>query len=391
MFNSDKTPPVHNGTVNDRVLTILAVLVACGLPVFGLAPYMETLFSEEFHIAIELASDIISIELLGCTLASIPVAILVNKISWRRTLYIASGVLVLVNLGSCFLDDFTVFLAARFISGFAGGVINAICLAVINRSGNPARSVGFWLMVSLLVFMCLLLVLPALTEHFGEDTLFILLAMITIIMALVFIRYVPEEAELGRAPEVNTSEPVYRLAALGFVGIFFAFLATSGVWSLYEVLGETKGIAKGAIDYYLAGSIFFAAFGALSATLLSTRFGLLIPLVAGVALFILSLVMVLHDFTEMVFIASVCLFGFAQYFVKPYFTACIANIDESGRLMVLTGLVIGMGASAGPAAAGLLHGHLGSYAPVLFMGISVMTVALLAVLKLALQPPKGVN
>ena len=134
-------------------------------------------------------------------------------------------------------------------------------------------------------------------------------------------------------------------------------------------------------------SLFLGFLGSMATAALSTRFSRLIPVVLGTGLAIFCMALVLADFSTTSYVVSVGLFSFAWYFTLPYIMACIANVDATGRLLILSNLVANLGTSTGPACAALLQTS-DSYVPVLWMGIITMLVSILFVSRLALQPSR---
>ena len=372
---------------NFQVLSILSLLSCFGAAVYFIAPLLVGGFVTELGFSSRQGGYIISAELAGFALAPIPAAIWVKRISWRTAMYIAAGSVILMNLLTSTLTDFTFYPAVRFVSGFAAGIQLSVCMAVIHRTRDPDRSLGYWFGLQLLVASVGLIFLPGLIAAFGVDAIFLLLASLHILLMLL-IRFIPSGEETVKIPEVRAKGSVHILAALGFVGIFLFEAGIMGVWTYYERIGATAAIASQTIGYALSASVFFGFVGSMTAAGLTTRFSRIFPVALGTGLAILSVAILLTDFSTIAYIVSAALFSFAWYFTLPYLMACIANVDTSGRLLILSNLVTGLGTSTGPAFAALLQTS-ESYVPVLWMGISVMLLSLLLVSRLALQPSRA--
>ena len=377
----------NNNIGNFRVLTILSLLSACGSVVFFVAPLLVGGFVTQLQFSSQQAGYIISSELAGFALAPIPAAIWVKKISWRKTLYIAAGSVILMNLITGSLTSFTPYLVTRFTSGLAAGIQLAVCMAVIHRTRDPDRSLGYWFSLQLLLGSVGLIFLPKLAAAFGIGAIFILLAIFHALL-LMFIRFTPDRGESEETPEVKAEGSVYVWAALGFSAIFLFGFAIMGVWTYYERIGNTAAIATQTIAYSLSAGVFFGFVGSSAAALLSTRFNRVIPVATGIGLAVLSIAVLLTDFAAATYILSACLFGFAWYFTLPYLMACIANVDNSGRLLILSNMSGGLGLTLGPACAALLQTGV-SYTPVLQMGIIAMLLSFLFIVRLAVQPSRG--
>ncbi len=376
----------NSNTGNYRVLTILSLLSTCGAAVYFIAPLLVGGYVTELGFSGRQGGYIISAELAGFALAPIPAAIWVKRISWRMALYLAAGSVILMNLITSSLTGFALFPVIRFLGGFAAGIQLAVCMAVIHRTLDPDRSLGYWFGLQLLVGSVWLIFLPGLIADFGVGAVFLLVAALHALL-LMFIRFIPDRGEIEQMPEVKATGSVHILAALGFAGLFLFELGIMGVWTYYERIGDAGGITTQTIGYALSASLFLGFVGSMSTAALSTRFSRIIPVALGTCLAIIGTALLLTDFSTVTFVISAGLFSFAWYFTLPYIMACIANVDATGRLLILSNLVAGLGTSIGPACAALLQTS-ESYVPVLWMGISTMLLSILLVSRLALQPSR---
>lgn len=376
----------NNKAGNYSVLTILSLLSTCGAAVYFIAPLLVGGYVTQLGFSSQQGGYIISAELAGFAFAPIPAAIWVKRISWRMALYLAAASVILMNLVTSSLTGFSLFLLVRFLSGFAAGIQLAVCMAVIHRTLDPDRSLGYWFGLQLLAGSVGVIFLPGLVADFGIGSVFLLLAGMHVLL-LVFIRFIPDSGEINQIPEVKATGSVPILVALGFAGLFLFEAGIMGVWAYYERIGNASGIAAQTIGYALSASLFLGFLGSMATAALSTRFSRLLPVVLGTALAILCMALLLTDFSTAVYVISVGLFSFAWYFTLPYIMACIANVDTTGRLLILSNLVAAVGTSIGPACAALLQTS-GSYVPVLWMGIITMLASILFISRPALQPSR---
>ena len=376
----------NNKAGNYNVLTILSLLSACGAAVYFIAPLLVGGYVTQLGFSSQQGGYIISAELAGFAVAPIPAAIWVKRISWRMALYLAAASVILMNLVTSSLTGFSLFLLVRFLSGFAAGIQLAVCMAVIHRTLDPDRSLGYWFGLQLLAGSVGVIFLPGLVADFGIGSVFLLLAGMHVLL-LVFIRFIPDSGEIKQMPEVKATGSVPILVALGFAGLFLFEAGIMGVWAYYERIGNASGIAAQTIGYALSASLFLGFLGSMATAALSTRFSRLLPVMLGTGLAILCMALLLTDFSTVIYVISVGLFSFAWYFTLPYIMACIANVDTTGRLLILSNLVAAVGTSIGPACAALLQTS-GSYVPVLWMGIITMLASILFISRPALQPSR---
>ena len=376
----------NNKAGNYRVLTILSLLSTCGAAVYFIAPLLVGGYVTQLGFSSQQGGYIISAELAGFAVAAIPAAIWVKRFNWRTALYLSAGSVILMNLVTSSLTGFALFPVIRFLGGFASGIQLAVCMAVIHRSLDPDRSLGYWFGLQLLVASVGVIFLPALIADVSVGAVFLLIAGLHALL-LLFIRFIPDSGEIEQMPEVKATGSIPVLVALGFIGLFLFEAGIMGVWAYYERIGDAGGISAQTIGYALSASLFLGFLGSMATAALSTRFNRLIPVALGTGLAIFCTALLLTDFSTAVYVVSVGLFSFAWYFTLPYIMACIANVDATGRLLILSNMVAGLGTSTGPACAALLQTS-DSYVPVLWMGIIAMLVSILFVSRLALQPAR---
>ena len=376
----------NNKAGNYRVLTILSLLSTCGAAVYFIAPLLVGGYVTQLGFSSQQGGYIISAELAGFAVAPIPAAIWVRRINWRTALYLAAGSIILMNLITSSLTEFSLFLVVRLLSGFAAGIQLAVCMAVIHRTLDPDRNLGYWFGLQLLAGSVGVIFLPGLIADFSVGSVFLLLAGLHTLL-LLFIRFIPDSGEIEQMPEVKATGSVPVLVALGFAGLFLFEAGIMGVWTYYERIGNAGGIAAQTIGYALSASLFLGFIGSMAAAALSTRFNRLVPVALGTGLAIFCTGLLLTDFSTAAYVISIGLFSFAWYFTLPYLMACIANVDATGRLLILSNLVTGLGTSVGPACAAFLQTS-DSYVPVLWMGIITILASILFISRLALQPPR---
>ena len=376
----------NNKAGNYRVLTILSLLSTCGAAVYFIAPLLVGGYVTQLGFSSQQGGYIISAELAGFAVAPIPAAIWVRRINWRTALYLAAGSIILMNLITSSLTEFSLFLVVRLLSGFAAGIQLAVCMAVIHRTLDPDRNLGYWFGLQLLAGSVGVIFLRGLITDFGVGSVFLLLAGLHALLIL-FIRFVPDSGEIEQMPEVKAIGSIPVLVALGFAGLFLFEAGIMGVWIYYERIGNAGGIAARTIGYALSASLFLGFVGSMAAAALSTRFNRLVPVAAGTGLAIFCTGLLLTDFSTAAYVISIGLFSFAWYFTLPYLMACIANVDATGRLLILSNLITGLGTSVGPACAAFLQTS-DSYVPVLWMGIITILASILFITRLALQPPR---
>ncbi len=122
----------------------------------------------------------------------------------------------------------------------------------------------------------------------------------------------------------------------------------------------------------------------MGAAILSTRYGRLLPISIGVIISILSMTILLDDFNAFQFLVAACVFNFTFNFILPYLMACVAAVDMTGKLIILTSVSSSAGLATGPALAALIQEAM-NFDMVIIIGISLTALSFLLVFKLALN------
>lgn len=366
-------------------LTAMSLVNSCGAASLLLAPVMVGGLVTTLDFSSQQAGYVISAELAGLGLAAVPAALWMKRFNWQHVLYAMLAVMLVANLLTSTLTDYSAFLVVRFFAGFAAGLTLAVSMSVIHLTRDPDRCLGYWFSLQLLLTVVGLALLPGFISKFGIGVVYALLAAIQFVL-LMGVRLVPASGPAGQATVAfGTGKPILLLALLGFTSIFMFELAVMGLWTYYERIGDAAGLPGQKIANALSIGAFVGFLGSLSAAALTTRFGRLIPIAFGMGLGIFAILILRTEFSIIMFVVSASAFNFAWYFLLPYLMAAIANIDDSGRLLIFVNFITGIGLTAGPALAAKLQTE-DSYEPVIWMGVITLVLSFLLMIRLAIQP-----
>lgn len=369
-----------NSNISLLSIVILGTLSAASLFV---SPVLIGAMVDILKYSEQQAGYVISAELTGMFLAAFPALYWVYHINWRKALVIAISLMMVGNLISVFVIDFEYLLSLRFLTGLAAGSGMTLCFVIISLTRDPDRTFGFWLFGQLLLGTAGLYVLPELLPEFGYGIVYLLIAIM--LVGLIFlIRYLPTRGSTKQNEGSTNKLPLK--AGLGFLGLLAIVVFFAGqysIWVYLDRIGISVNLSSANVGEILAGATIVGMLGALSAALLSTRYGRLLPLCVATILSVLSMFMLLEGFDKQEYILAVCLFSFAFNFIQPYLLASIANIDFTGRLIILTSFANGAGVSIGPALAAILL-QFSSYDLVLLVGMILTVLTLILIMKLAI-------
>lgn len=360
------------GTLSVVVLFVAPVLIGAMVELLG--------FSEAQ------AGYVISIELAGMSLATFLALYLSSRCNWRTILLAALSGMVLGNLASYFASEFTSLLGIRFLVGIAAGVSMSTCFAIIGLTRDPDRTFGLYVTGQLLFGSLGLYFLPRFFSVLGFNFVYLIVALL--IFALLFLlRFLPQAGrptEDDKSSQLSNDRPgIARIFAYcGLLAIFVYYVGQYGVWAYLERMAFESALANDTIGEILSLATIVGILGALSAAMLSARYGRFLPIGFGILLSLFSMRMLLGQIEQRQFLIAACILSFTFNFVLPYIMACIANVDVTGRLLILSNLFSGAGLAAGPALAAMLQEKSG-YDAIIWAGILFTTLSLFLIARLA--------
>lgn len=357
------------GTVNIAILYVAPVLIGAMVEVLN--------FSEAQ------AGYVISAELLGMLLATFPALYFIDHINWRKAVFLALSFMIFNGLISASLESFQALFISRLLFGLAAGFSMAICLSIIGLTSDPDRTFGFWVTGQLVMGALGLFILPTLFPLWGFGFVYIL--TIPLILLLVFmLRFLPNRRPKQLKTESLNHQPLLIWAVAGLLAIFVYYVGQYGVWAYIDRIGSAIGLTSENIGNSLGLATIIGIGGSLGAAILSTRFGRLLPITIGVIISILSMTILLDDFNAFQFLIATCVFNFTFNFILPYLMACVAAVDMTGKLIILTSVSSSAGLAAGPALAAVVQERM-SFDMVITIGIILTALSFLLVMKLALN------
>lgn len=362
----------------------IVVFAAITSAVLLTAPAIATRLAVELGLNPEQIGNLFSIELGAMSLATLPSFWWLKRVDCRRAALIAALLFIAGNLASAATASYLPLAALRFVTALAGGSLMVLCLSCAATLPNPSRAYGFWVLGQLVLGAIGLSLLPRLFEAYGLGVGYLLLAALTV-LGLPLVRAFPTAY---RAPERiarrgAASRWKVVAAILGLLGFY---VALSAVWTFIGAIGAQAGLNAQASGDILAIATLMGIAGAGCATLIGERLPRTPLLCSGFGLMVAATLLLLDQPHLARFAVAVLLFKFTWTYVLPFILASLVELDESGRLMSLSNLVIGAGLALGPAMAGRLLGDSGDFHSLLLAAGTLTTLSLLATLGSRLRP-----
>jgi len=371
--------------VNSRATIVTLVLIG-SFAAFVLltAPALVGAFLSQLQLTPQQAGYLISADMAGMGLATVPALVWLNRLNWRKVALVALLLNAVCHLISALLDNYHGLLAARFCAGLFAGSAMSVCLASLGLTREKDRNFGFWVVGQLVLGAAGLALLPRVTAQWGVQWVY-LFAAVCVALLSAFVGLLPQGPPRGQHQE---TEAATRLsgdqllkAILGITAVYSFYAALSGVWAYLERIGFVSGLGADEIGQYLSIASLAGVAGALSASCFGHRFGRSGPVSLGFVVIFGSLLMLLGEIPALRYLLAACLFKYAWTFILPFVLAALSAIDSSGRVIVTTNIFIGGGLATGPAlAATLIEGQY--YTPIIWFGMTGMLLSFLFVLPL---------
>jgi len=180
-----------------------AILVSCAgiFMVFGMPFFVGGLISELGFTQAQ-ANLISSAEIAGMALSSLLGAAWIGRFNWRHVALFALFAVLAGNLLSCFVENFQVLVATRFITGLLGhGTAFALGIAAIGSTSQPDRNFGFTIASQVVMGALTALIVPKTIATYGIEGMCVPAA----ILAVVAMVFMPKLATSGHA---HNADPV---------------------------------------------------------------------------------------------------------------------------------------------------------------------------------------
>jgi len=364
---------MSNSTQNDvtrkkskLVTTVLVLSGAAGVGVFLLMPAIASALGGIWGFDNNQIGEFAFISLAFISLGCVIGMLAGNLMSIRLLLTISLSILVLMEIISPHvgIENYSLFLVIRGISGTAGGVVMAVSTGALAQFPGVERNFGLFLFAQIIISMVGIPIMNTLVGMLGIAAVFYMLATIPGIVILLLSSFLPAvpvsalgggDGEASEKPRNSAAAWFYCCVVLA--GIVAFFIAIGAFWTFIQKIGEGAGLSPEAAGIAISIATVGGALGALMPVFLKDRFGSLAPLLFGfVAL--LSAVYLIGTQTAMSgFAAAAFAFMFGWYFYHPYQIGVLASVDSDGRPTMASAALIGVGLGLGPSLVKIFGGE----------------------------------
>lgn len=330
------------------------------------------------------ANGIISVEMLGATLATALLSPLLGRTNRRAAALVAALVALASDLLSIRVTTTETLVIARLLAGLAEGTALALGVAYVAVSEAAERNLGLFVAANLLTATLILRILPFVAAALGQRSAFLPLAVLAA-LSLVAATSLPSEGDRtnpvavvhGDAASADMPSGISGLAiGAGLAGNIVLAAGGGTVWPAMAALGSMIHVPLATTAHILGDATMAGLAGALLAAWAASMCTRQVALTAGTLGILVSLIVLGSSDGEIGFTVAAMLFMASWIFVVPFYVAVLAAADPAGRAAAFSMATQYGGLALGASVAGLLSGR-GRDFPILASGGALIVLALL--------------
>lgn len=319
-----------------------------------------------------------SCNVYGAACGAFLIAFLVRHINWRSTAHLLLLGLIGMDLLSMLVHHPFALMSVRFSHGFIGGMLVGLSYSIIARTLSPDRTFGVLLLIQVLLGGFGVMSLPLLVRKSGLNVLFATLVCFSLV-TLLMLQFLPDYPVQKSSSSVQEGKvPIARpKLILALFSVFLFQAANMGLFAFIIGLGKHYGLEVGFISETVGIADWVAILGAVLVIVLSTRYGLVKPILGGMVLAFIGTAAFRYSEVRWIWIAANLSTGIAWNFVISHLLGMCARFDATGQMAVWSGFASKMGLASGPMLASFLLG--GNNYPVLIaMALLMLLGAMLS-------------
>ncbi|MGB8062158.1 MAG: MFS transporter [Candidatus Sulfotelmatobacter sp.] len=374
---SHRLPKASPNSMLARVL--LAFLATAGFFYVNIMPALIDGLKVGLGFSNKQAGLVGSCNVYGAAGGAFLIAFLVGRINWRSTAHWLLLGLISMDLLSMLVRNPFALMGTRFLQGFLGGMLVGISFSIFARTTAPDRTFGVLLLVQVFAGGLGVMSLPLLVPKFGTNILFATLILFSV-TTLVMLQFLPDYPVKAPMPLAQGTEP-HRLQLkpllLALFSVFFFQAANMGLFAFIIGLGKHRGLEVAFVSETLGIANWIATLGAVLVIVVSTRFGIFRPIIAGMLLTLVGTYVFNYSEVKWIWVAANISTGITWNFVISHLLGMCARFDQTGQTAVWAGFASKMGLASGPMLFSFIVGT-GNYSALIVMALALLTFATLA-------------
>ena len=371
----------ETGSARRHMAGALGIYTAGGL-FWAFLPFFVGLQVSSGGLSQVQAGSLGSAYLVGFSAASLTALWWAPTFNWRLLTGVATASIIAALLLLAGADSYLTGLVSVAVVGVMMGSLWSIAYRIFSVSDKPERSFAIGIVVSYTALAAVSYVIGQfVVPGHGLTGSAYLLSAVILVLGLSGLLIPSGLDKPGSASSAVAYRPplAVAIALLGILATGFAFAA---VWAFAERIGVAAGFGSARISPVIASNLLASAAGSVAATVIGTRFGNRMPLFTGMALLLVSILLLTWAGTFWSYALAVAGLGFSVGFVLPYQMGRLAALDVEGRFAVLIAAAQGIGSACGPILGGVAFDTGGVRALLILasLGVLVSTAAFLSIL-----------
>ena len=330
-------------------------------------------------------------EFASIMVGSLAVSPFMNRVPRKSIALIGALSAILLNVicGTVHPLPYIMLLVVRALTGLSCGLAMSAGNATVSNARDPERMSAQMSTGYVIMFVLACLIFPVAGVRWGYSGVYLALAGMMLVF-YPFLLGLPQRppADVDKINEHDRlGSNVGKVGSLSAVAILLAMLMFTtrdmAGWTFVERLGTEAGYTAVQVGRLLSAQGAFGVIGPLIASILGSRRGLTLPIVAGVIATGLPYVLMLFlPGSKTVFTVSALFLSTTYFFTQAYLIALAAELDRKGRVVAAAGAFVSGGSALGPALGGYLIGNYGyadSGAAMIVMITLTVFLALIAI------------
>lgn len=339
------------------VRVLVSFVATAGLFYVNIMPALVDSLVQALNFSNQQAGFVASANVYGAALGALTSIFYVQKVNWRQSAILLLLALILIDCLSMNIFSPHLLVVVRFIHGIFGGTLVGIGFALIARTFQPDRTFGMLLVVQFSFGGLGMMLIPPMVNDYGNNVIYwslILFSLSTLFMLIFIPGLTVKKSSVTRS---NWRFLLKRPLQLTLISIFLFQAANMGIYAFIVSLGKFNGLNINFISVSLGWAAWVGIVGSILVIWLSTRFGLVKPLMLGIILTILGTWILLYSDNKLVWLIANLGVGVTWAFVMPYLFSLCAQLDESGQVSAMGGFASKLGLASGPVITGFLIGE----------------------------------
>ncbi|MDO6427328.1 MFS transporter [Thalassotalea sp. 1_MG-2023] len=333
---------------------ILAFIAMTGLAYINFLPGVVNALVGNINYSNGEAGRIVSSNSYGGIVGTLLAIFLARYLTWRVAIFIFLTLLILVDLGTSWINGYPLMVGWRFIAGILGGICTGIAFSVLARLQNPDRAFGILLFIQFFIGSLVISILPMIEKTTGSFTVFYIMASLSIV-SILLLPLAPKLTKVDSTPVLPPLAISFnKEALLILLSMLLYQSAASAIYAYVGLIGLHANIDQTQVNLYIAATGLLGLLSALLPVFIGKRFGRTTPLLLGVIASIVASICLAKITNSVLFITALTLLFFSWPAILSYLFAVSAELDKSGQLSTIAAVVSSIGIATGPMLASIL-------------------------------------